>query len=58
MLVMTSGVEKTNDAEKVILCVGIFVGIIWLIVGYLVVNMMRIDGIETSSKNMFCVNVI
>ncbi|XP_046852658.1 uncharacterized protein LOC124445909 [Xenia sp. Carnegie-2017] len=36
VLVMTSGVENATHHEKVILCVGIFVGIIWLIVGFLV----------------------
>ncbi|CAB4004943.1 Hypothetical predicted protein, partial [Paramuricea clavata] len=36
VLVLTSGLEKVNPGEYVVLFVGIFVGIIWLIVGYLV----------------------
>jgi hypothetical protein len=38
VLVLTSGLEKANPGEIVVLFVGIFVGIIWLIVGYLVVG--------------------
>ena len=38
MLVLTSGFEDAAEEEIIILVVGIFVGIVWLIVGYLVVG--------------------
>ena len=42
MLVLTSGVEKASHGEIAILVVGIFVGIIWLIIGYLLVSLPNI----------------
>lgn len=42
MLVLKSGLEDVNHGEIVILVVGIFVGILWLIVGYVVVGLQNL----------------
>ena len=53
MLVLTSGLDDAHRGEIVILVVGIFVGILWLIVGYLVVGLKNL-GVHSSISPYSC----